>query len=108
MGFLRLADLFPEAPAPKRAEPESGVHETPKTKRARAPRKPKDLARVPVLDATPREVRVATEDARARWLVPFIDGKMTLEEVIAASALAEEDARAGIDLLVAAKLVRFV
>jgi hypothetical protein len=103
MGFLRLADLFPEAPAPSRAEPESGVHPTSKKKR-----KPKERARVPVLEGSPREIRAATEDARARWIAPFIDGTSTLDEVIAASALDADDARVGVEILVAAGLVRLV
>lgn len=108
MGFLRLADLFPDAPVQPRAEPESGVHKTAKKRKARAPAKPakkKDEQRIPVLNVSPKQVRVCVEDARARWLVAFIDGTSSVERVLAASALAEEDARAGMKILLDEGLV---
>ena len=50
-------------------------------------------------------MRFSVEDARARWLAPFIDGVMPLDDVLAASALGPDDARAGMEILVAAGLV---
>lgn len=109
MAFLRHRDLFPDAPAPKPADPESGVHRTAKKRASKAPSKKKnkktDASRIPILNVSPRHVRFSVEDARARWLAPFIDGVMPLDDVLAASALGPDDARAGMEILVAAGLV---
>lgn len=110
MGFLRHIDLFPDAPALQRAEPESGVHKTAK-KRAAKPsskKKKEDAQRIPVLNVSLKQVRACVEDARARWLVPFIDGVSPLERVLAASAMNEEDARAGMQILVDEGLVALI
>lgn len=113
MAFLRHRDLFPDAPAPKPADPESGVHRTAKKRASKAPskapskkkNKKTDASRIPILNVSPRQVRFSVEDARARWLAPFIDGVMPLDDVLAASALGPDDARAGMEILVAAGLV---
>ncbi len=109
MAFLRHRDLFPDAPAPTPTEPESGVHRTAKKRASKAPAKKKtkktDASRIPILNVSPRQVRFSVEDLRARWLAPFIDGVTPLDDVLAASALGPDDARAGMEILVAAGLV---
>lgn len=66
---------------------------------------PLDLRGVPVLLAPLDKVRACTVDPRARWIAPFIDGVATVERVIADSALLEDDARAGLELLIDDALV---
>ena len=115
MAFLRHRDLFPDAPAPTPAEPTSGVHRTAKKRASKAPSKrtqskskKSEAPRIPIQNVSPRQVRFSVEDARARWLAPFIDGVMPLDDVLAASALGPDDARAGMEILVTAGLVSLI
>ena len=60
---------------------------------------------VPVMAAGPRDLRDATLDMRARWLVPFIDGESPLPRVLESSALPAADALHAICVLLEQKLV---
>lgn len=76
-----------------------------------AQRRPGDLESsfddrcVPVRVATADEVHAARLDARARWMLSFIDGRSVLGHVISISGLPLEDAREGVGELVLRGLV---
>jgi hypothetical protein len=60
---------------------------------------------VPVRVATNAEVLAARLDARARWMLSFVDGRSVLGHVISTSGLPLEDARDGVAELVLRGLV---
>jgi len=60
---------------------------------------------VPVRIATDAEVLASRLDARARWMLSFIDGRSVLGHVISTSGLPLEDARDGVAELVLQGLV---
>lgn len=51
-----------------------------------------------------REPRPASLDVRAAWLLPFVDGERTVEDLVAQSGLSHVDALLGIHELVARRL----
>jgi hypothetical protein len=55
---------------------------------------------IPVVVATRAEIRSTVLDARARWMLAFIDGQMTLGRVLASGGLPIDDAREAIAELV--------
>jgi hypothetical protein len=101
--FLGHRDLFPDAPStqPRATHPESGVLKTAgRTERAYDEEPlPIDPNGVPVLLVPVEKVRACIEDARARWVAPFIDGVSPLQRVLADCGLAESDALTAFELL---------
>ena len=59
-----------------------------------------DEASVPVVVATRSEIRSTVLDARARWMLAFIDGQNSLGRVLASGGLPIDDAREAIAELV--------
>jgi hypothetical protein len=59
-----------------------------------------DESCVPVVVASVGEIRSTVLDARARWMLAFIDGKMTLGGVLASGGLPIDDAREAVAELV--------
>jgi hypothetical protein len=55
---------------------------------------------VPVIVATRAEIRSTVLDARARWMLAFIDGEATLGRVLASGGLPLDDAREAVADLV--------
>src|SRR5438445_2404643 len=95
--FLGHRDLFPDAPS---THPESGVLPVAtRASRAHDEALPIDPDGVPVLLVSVEKLRTCIEDARARWVAPFIDGSTPLRRVIADCGLAEEDAVTAFELL---------
>ncbi len=64
-----------------------------------------DRASVPAVVATRARVRSAVLDARARWMLPFIDGQTRLGDVLERSGLPPEDARYAVGELVRTGIV---
>jgi hypothetical protein len=60
---------------------------------------------VPIRVASDDEVHAARLDARARWMLSFVDGRSVLGHVISTSGLPVEDARDGVSELVLRGLV---
>jgi hypothetical protein len=60
---------------------------------------------VPVRVADGEQVHAARLDARARWMLSFIDGRSVLGHVLSISGLPLEDAREGVSELVVRGLV---
>jgi hypothetical protein len=63
------------------------------------------LAKVPVLVTTPERLRVLALDARARWVLPFIDGARTVELVAEATGVPLVDALLALCELVAREVI---
>lgn len=61
---------------------------------------------VPVCVADEVTVRLAPIDARARWMLAFIDGRSALSTVLASAGLPIEDAREAVSELVLRGIVR--
>jgi hypothetical protein len=59
----------------------------------RATAKSFDEGCVPVVVATKAQIRSTLLDARARWMLAFIDGETTLGRVLASGGLPIDDAR---------------
>ncbi len=55
---------------------------------------------VPIVVATTVEIRSSVLDARARWMLAFIDGETTLGRVLACAGLPIDDAREAVAELV--------
>ena len=55
---------------------------------------------IPMVVATTTEIRTAILDARARWMLAFIDGETTLGRVLASGGLPIDDAREAVAELV--------
>jgi len=60
---------------------------------------------VPVRVADDEQIRASRLDARARWMLSFVDGRSVLGHVISISGLPLEDAREGVSELVLRGLV---
>jgi hypothetical protein len=55
---------------------------------------------IPVVVASPAEIRSTVLDARARWMLAFIDGQTKLGAVLASGGLPIDDAREAVAELV--------
>ncbi len=64
-----------------------------------------DSASVPAVVATRARVRSTALDARARWMLPFIDGRTRLGDVLERSGLPFDDARYAVGELVRVGIV---
>lgn len=63
------------------------------------------LERTATIVATPIMLRATSLDARARWLIPFLDADASVEDAMRASGMAPVDALLGMCELVARGIV---